>query len=187
TVAVTAGAGCAWASSSNAPFIFVTSGATGTGSGTVTLAVDAATSARVGTVTVAGQTVTVTQSAPAACSYSLSIGSQVSGYPNGGSFPVTVTTSAGCVWTAAANDSWIHVPATPTTGPGTVTFTVDANPGAPRTGTLTIAGQTISFSQSSLCSYTASPTSLNASPNGGSSSVTVAATGGCAWTAATNV
>src|SRR5262249_8860712 len=187
TVTVTTGAGCTWSSSSNAPFIRVTSGNTGTGPGTVTLAVDAATSARVGSVNVAGQTVTVTQSAPSACSYTLSIGSQISGYPNGGSFPVTVTTAAGCVWTAAANESWIHVPATSTAGPGMVTFTVDANPGAPRTGTLTIAGQTITFNQASLCSYTVSPTSLNASPNGGSLSVTVGADGGCAWMAASNV
>jgi Dockerin type I domain/Putative binding domain, N-terminal len=186
SVTVTAAAGCAWSSSSNAPFIHVTSGNTGTGSGTVVLAVDAATSARVGTLNVAGQTVTVSQSAPSACSYTLSIGSQISGYPNGGSFPVTVTTAPGCVWTAAANDSWIHVPATSTAGSGLVTFTVDANLGASRTGTLTIAGQTITFNQTSACSYTVSPTSLNASPNGGSLSATVAADGGCAWTAASN-
>jgi hypothetical protein len=59
-----------------------------------------------------------------------------------------VTTVPTCVWTAVSNASWMSI----TSGPGgidsgTVTFTVAANPGAARTGTLTVGGQTVTVSQ----------------------------------------
>lgn len=65
TVAVTAGAGCAWTAVSNDGFITVTGGAAGTGNGTVsyTVAANTTTSQRVGTITIAGETFTVTQQA----------------------------------------------------------------------------------------------------------------------------
>ena len=52
-------------------------------------------------------------------------------------------------WTATANDSWLHLSAANQSGAGSanVIFTFDANPGATRTGTLTIAGQTLTVTQ----------------------------------------
>lgn len=88
---------------------------------------------------------------PISCTFTLSVGATIDGYPNGGSFPVTVTTSTGCAWTAASAASWIHVIGQGGTGTGTVTLNEDANDsGATRTGVVTIAGRTITFNQTAL-------------------------------------
>jgi len=52
-------------------------------------------------------------------------------------------------WTATANSPWLHLSPAQQSGSGsaTVGFTFDADPGAPRIGTLTIAGQTITVTQ----------------------------------------
>jgi hypothetical protein len=79
-------------------------------------------------------------------------------------------------------------------GNGTVTFTVAANSGAARSGTLTIAGQTFTVSQAAPpppppppCTFTIAPTSQNVTNAGGSGSVAVTASAGtCAWTATAN-
>lgn len=67
-----------------------------------------------------------------------------------GNGSVNVTGPSGPAWTAASNDSWIHVTDPgPGTGNGSVTFTVEVNPGttANRTGSLTIAQQTFTVYQ----------------------------------------
>ncbi len=61
----------------------------------------------------------------------------------------SVALAANSTWTATANDSWLHLSTASQCGIGNayVVFTFDANPGATRTGTLTIAGQTLSVTQ----------------------------------------
>ena len=66
----------------------------------------------------------------------------------GGSGSVTVTTSAGCNWTAVSNDSFITVTSGASgSGNGTVNYSVAANTSVARNGSLTIAGLTHSVSQ----------------------------------------
>jgi hypothetical protein len=67
----------------------------------------------------------------------------------GGTGTVAVTVSAGCAWTAASNVSWITVTAGASgSGNGTVAYSVAANTTGPtRTGTLTIASQTVTVTQ----------------------------------------
>lgn len=62
---------------------------------------------------------------------------------------VSVTAAAGCTWTAKANVTWIRVTAGASgTGPGSVTYSVAKNTAKnARTGTLTIAGQTVTVTQ----------------------------------------
>jgi len=68
--------------------------------------------------------------------------------PNaGGTVTVTVTTTSDCAWTAVSNDSSLTVTPGSGTGNGTVTITAAANSGAPRSATVTIAGQTVTISQ----------------------------------------
>ena len=57
---------------------------------------------------------------------------------------IAVTAGGTCAWTAVSNaPSWITITAGASgTGPGSVSFTVAANTGAARMGTMTIAGQT---------------------------------------------
>jgi hypothetical protein len=62
-----------------------------------------------------------------------------------------------------------------------------ANAGAARSGTLTIAGHTLTVSQGGAsCSYSISPTSGTAAVGGGTGSFNVTAGAGCAWTASSD-
>ena len=67
-----------------------------------------------------------------------------------GTGSISVTTSPGCSWTALANGAFISLTNAAGTGSGVVTFNVTANAGAVRTGTITIAGQTVTVTQSAL-------------------------------------
>lgn len=124
---------------------------------------------------------------PAGCLYSLAPTSMEFGTAGGdGSF--AVTTSDGCDWTVASDETWITVTsAAGGSGPGTVTFQVDANAGADgRTGTITAAAQTFTVIQagsSGACSYTIAPASASYPDSGGSGSISVNADAGCDWTA----
>ncbi len=59
-------------------------------------------------------------------------------------------------WTASSNVSWLHTSASGTSN-GLAAFTFDANPGATRTGTLTIAGQTLTVTQAGATAAAANP------------------------------
>jgi hypothetical protein len=185
---VTTTTGCAWSATSQASWISITSGTSGSGSATVTYSVAANSgAARTGTLTVAGKTVTISQQGQA-CSFSVAPTSVAPGAA-GGAQSASVTTAAGCNWTAASNASWISVTAGASgSGNGTVSYTVAGNSGAAtRTGTLTVAGQTITVTQAGqTCSYTVSPTSVAAAATGGAQSATVTAAAGCSWTAVSN-
>ncbi len=138
---VTTNSGCAWTATSNNAWILITGGANGTGSGAVSYSVQPNTgAARTGTITAAGLTFTINQNA-GSCTYSLN--------PTSASFDsssstgsVTVTAGTGCAWTASSNSSWLQVTAGLSgSGNGSVAYTVSANAGAARNGSLTIAGQ----------------------------------------------
>ncbi len=67
---------------------------------------------------------------------------------SGGNGSVTVIAQAGCNWIATSNASWLTL----TTGAngygnGTVSYTVAANAGAARTGTLVVADQIVNITQ----------------------------------------
>lgn len=81
------------------------------------------------------------------CGYSISPPSQ--GFPSGGgSNLVAVATS--CAWTAVSNDAWITITSGSNgNGNGSVDYSVGVNPGAPRMGTMTIAGNTFTVIQGS--------------------------------------
>ncbi len=82
------------------------------------------------------------------CSYSiLPQGPVVS--PLAGQQALTTTATSGCAWTAVSNASWLTiVSGSSGTGNGTVSYSIEANSSlVPRTGTLVIAGQTITVTQ----------------------------------------
>jgi Zn-dependent metalloprotease len=82
-----------------------------------------------------------------ACSFSINPTS-ASFAAAGGSGSVTVTTTAGCNWTAASNNSFITITSGASgSGNGTVNYSVAANTSVARNGSLTIAGLTHSVSQ----------------------------------------
>ena len=190
TVAVATGSGCSWSTTAVPSWITVTN-VSGTGAGTVTLTVQANSgAARSTTLTIAGQSFTVNQ-APAPCSYSIAPESH-SAAAAGGQTAVTVSTATGCTWSTTGLPSWI----TFTTGNGTgsgngsVDLTVQANTGAARSATLTIAGQSFTVSQAEAppaCSYTVTPTTINVDEgqHSGQQALTIAVqtTSQCSWSA----
>jgi hypothetical protein len=74
-------------------------------------------------------------------------------------------------------------------GTGSAVYTVGVNTGTtPRTGTVTIAGQTVTVTQArGGCTYAFTPASASVAGSGATGTVAVAAPTGCAWTAAANV
>jgi uncharacterized protein (TIGR03437 family) len=85
---------------------------------------------------------------PNTCSYTLS-GNTNSFNGSGGAGSITVTATQGCAWSAVTTFPWIHINSSGLsgTGSGTVGYTVDANTGAARSGTVTIAGQSFTITQ----------------------------------------
>ena len=186
SVAVTAGTGCGWTAAGNVPWITVTSGASGTGNGTVQLSVAANTGTdRSGTATIAGRTFTVNQSA--ACTFTVNPETLTPAAAGGATF-VDVTAAATCAWTASTTTPWLTISSGGSgSGNGRVNFSVGANSGPPRTGTLLVAGRTVTVNQSSGCTFALSAPSTTVPQNGGSGSVNVIAGVGCSWTAVSQV
>src|SRR6185436_4484983 len=102
-----------------------------------------------------GATIQVTQ----ACAYTLGSSAQTFG-DAGGSGSVALTTAPGCAWTATSDSGWLTINSGSGTGsgPATVQFTVAGNPGAARTGTLTIGDQSFTVTQAAhSCVFTVTP------------------------------
>jgi M6 family metalloprotease-like protein len=131
--------------------------------------------------------VVIKKTVSASCTYSISPTSQ-SFASAGGTGTVSIAAASGCSWTAASNAGWISITSGASgAGNGTVGYAVQANTGAARSGTLTIAGGTFSVSQAGAsCSYSISPASANVGAGGGSGSFAVSSVAGCAWSASSD-
>jgi hypothetical protein len=135
--------------------------------------------------------------AQSTCSYAIAPQSVVVD-PSGGVGQVTVTGNpGGCAgsWTATSNVSWITITSGSSgSGSGTTTLSYAvASTSSPRTGSITIAGQTFSVTQAgpanNSCNYVLSAQSAFANGVGGSGSVTVTGSpSGCngSWSASSN-
>ncbi len=121
------------------------------------------------------------------CTYSLTPSSPQSVGAAASTLNVTVTTPAGCAWTAASNSAFLTVTGgTSGNQTGTVNISIAANTGAARSGTLTIAGQTYTINQpdgTQPCTYTLNPTSASVSNAAGGGSFGVSTQAGCQWSA----
>lgn len=180
SVSVVMPTGCSWMAASNAAWITITSGGSGSGSGPVAYSVAANTGpARTGTITVAGQTFTITQAS--GCAFAISPATQSFSAPAGTGL-ITVTTVAGCSWTAASNAAWISITSGGSgMGSGSVSYSVAANTGPARSGTITVAGQTFNVTQASGCASIAlSPATLVAGIIGQPYNQSLSASGGIA-------
>jgi hypothetical protein len=123
---------------------------------------------------------------PAACSYTILPTS--ASLPNGGGTgTIAITAPAGCSWTATSSAGWLVVTSGDRgAGNGTVTYSVDRNSSAGvRSAVLAIGDQTFAVTQAgeAPCSYAISPASRSLGSDGGTGSVAVTASSGCAWTA----
>ncbi|MDX2042925.1 MAG: proprotein convertase P-domain-containing protein [Acidobacteriota bacterium] len=118
------------------------------------------------------------------CAYSV-VANNTAFAASGGAGTINVETSAACGWTAISNSSFITINSgSVASGAGTVNFTVAPTIGAARTGTITVAGQTVTISQNfgNGCAYALTPATRNFPANGGSGNFTVTAASECEWT-----
>jgi len=198
-VSVSVNSDCAWTATSDVSWITLAAPVSGSGNGTVNFTVAPNSGAdRTGNVVIAGQRSMITQSAVAtSCSYTIAPTSQNVAATGGTGTPVMVTTTSACRWTASSNASWITITSGATgTGNASVGFTVAANTGAARTGTLTIATRAFTVNQAAAgapppppppsCSYSISPGTTKIGRPGGAGAITVSASSGCTWTASSN-
>lgn len=168
------------------------------GAGSSTLTLTAASQLAAGaynniTITAKGggltQTVPLAVTVAPKCSYTLNPASAEQ--PSAAaSYTVTVTASAGCSWTAASNTSWISITEGGAgTASGQLIYSLTANTGAARTGTLTIAGATFQVLQDAPSSnFSLSPASASVGSSGGNLTVVLTApTSKGTWTAKSNV
>lgn len=126
------------------------------------------------------------------CSYSLSVTSQ--NVPaDGGSFSLTATSPNSCSWAASTSTPWITLGATSGSSPGTITYTVVANPTiSTRTGTIHVSwnggAADVTITQSGApCSFALNPQSGSVPAAGGNGSFTVTPSDpACGWTAASD-
>jgi hypothetical protein len=140
TVAVTAPSTCSWTANSNDPWVTLTSGAQGQGNGAVSYSVQSngATTPRQGSLTIAGLNIAVSQE-PSLCTYSITP-TQTSVSAAASTGAVAVTAPSGCVWTATSNVPWAAITSGASgTGDGVIAYSVAANSGTARQGSLTIA------------------------------------------------
>jgi uncharacterized protein YkwD len=93
------------------------------------------------------------------CAYSLDHSNR-SFAATGGSDAIQLSAGSGCAWMASSNANWISISSNPSgSGTGTVTYNVAANSSdQPRTGSVTIEGQTFTVTQAGIPS-SAVPTS----------------------------
>ena len=98
----------------------------------------------------------------------------------GGRSSVTVTTQTGCAWSGTPNVPWISNVTSFGVGSGTANYTVAPNTGAARTGTATIAGQTLTIMEAAGPSDTTPPFGSFDTPTDNTNNV-VGAVGVTGW------
>jgi hypothetical protein len=189
-LSVTTQPGCTWTYASNSIWaIAVNSGNTFIGPGSATLSVGANTSAatRTAIVTIGGISVTINQlGLPCKATF----GTPGSYFPAGsGTYSLWISAPDGCSWTASVSSPFLHLPAPgPIVGSGMLTFSVDANTGPYRTGTVSIGESLYLVSQiGSPCAATLPALSSWFPGTAGTYSITISVPPGCPWMLGTNV
>ena len=181
---------CPWTASTNAGWVTLTTpNGTGPGSLSYRVSTNTTTVSRTATITVGGQTHTITQSGAApACSYELAPASRTVA-ASGATATVTLTTTAGCTWTAVSSEGWLSVASSSAAGSGPAEITYTAAPNtttSSRTATITVAGKVHTVTQSAAtpaCTYDVAPPSRTVASTGITTTVALTTAAGCSWTA----
>lgn len=95
---------------------------------------------------------------------------------------VNVVAPSGCAWNASSQSGWLTV-SSQGTGTGAADVLATPNTGVTRTGSVTVAGQSITIEQAPQgCAYTVTPSPLPAqSSAGGNVALNIATATGCPW------
>jgi len=125
-------------------------------------------------------------SAPTAAKCQIEISGQPPSFPaTGGSGSIAVTATRDCTWSASADASWVALATKTGQGPGSLAFTVAANPApSTRSGAIVVESARVAVSQAAApCRYGLSRSQDTVDSTGGRLSVDVTALAGCTWTA----
>ena len=178
---------CAWTAASSADWVVLTSASNGQGRGSIAyrVAANPDSSPRRATIDVNDVKAAINQEAT--CRYTVAPLATGIGTA-GGSIAVDVQTNASCEWTAVSEAAWIRINAgAKGKGAAAVALAVDASTGAARSGTVRVAGQTVTVTQSAEpCTYQITPAGGSIAASGGTIAATVSAAGHCPWTAVAN-
>lgn len=191
SLSVTAPAGCSWSASSAESWITITS-TTGSGPGWVGFGLaQNAGSARTGRITVGGVAVNITQSGVSTTCQAGVTPTVVNLSGSAASDSVAVTAPAGCGWSASSPVAWLSITTTTGSGAGWASFRADANPSSSaRSAAVTIAGQSVTFTQAgrgSACATTVGSTAVQVGSALTTTSIAVTAPHNCTWTGASGV
>jgi hypothetical protein len=178
---------CQWTLSKDAAWLSVEEPLQGQGAGTrrIWAAANEDTPARSAMISLADQKVVLTQPGQGDCAYQITPTNAV--LPRAGrTADVSVTTTAGCRWTATTDAPWLHLGAASASGSGRLSYHADANPGTGRDGFRSTqvkirwqaptAGQNVFVTQGGTCGVVASMKSGPGSQTG--DTLTVGAAGG---------
>jgi Protein of unknown function (DUF1566)/Bacterial Ig-like domain/Putative binding domain, N-terminal len=166
----TSSSSCTWSASSDQSWVHGITPSSGTSGATLIYTVDPNTStqSRSAAITAGQATLTINQTGTSAsCSFSLGTTSASFPADGGTSSPGVglIASNQSCSWTAQSNASFI-INVSPTSGSGdaNISYTVAQNTStSPRSGTLTIAGQTFTVNQAAASAPVQIPniTSIN--------------------------
>jgi hypothetical protein len=184
TVEISTARECSWIVQSEAPWIVPEADARGQGDGSArfTIAANADPASRAAALSVSDSRMQISQEGQP-CEFRLS-STHETVEASGGQLTVSVeTSSARCSWSTAGDVPWLTITgAASRTGSGAVVLQVAPASAAPRSGTVTIAGQAVTIDQVS-CTANPGTTALIVNPSGGRLEVPVLAPSGCAWSA----
>ena len=127
------------------------------------------------------------QSSTSACLFTIAPPAQA--FPAaGGTGSFQINTPTGCDWSVSTANSFLTIDSAPGgTNNGVVNFTVAANTGGARTGSITVSDgfntRLFQIQQGSGCPTSLAQTTLSFNAAGGSGSVAVSAGANCAWQA----
>ena len=115
------------------------------------------------------------------------------GEPLNGGVNATFTVAKGCTYTGVSNPGWIHVWSGNLSNGNNVSqvaYSVDANTGGARQGSIMLTGGNTSASfqvnQDNGCTYSLASTSQSATAAGGSFSIGITSGSGCTWAASSS-
>ncbi len=176
---------------------FSASGIASPGSGGVTLELAAAATMTPGTfsLSIGATGGGLSAKAPVAvtvlpnCQYSLSAAS-VGESAGAGTYSAAVTVQSGCAWAANTSTSWITLASGSSgSGSGKFGYTLAANTGSQRAGSITVAGLSLVVTQAAATAvFSLKSTSANVPASGGTAAVSVSATpSNATWAATSNV
>ncbi|MEP7341139.1 MAG: putative Ig domain-containing protein, partial [Acidobacteriota bacterium] len=116
------------------------------------------------------------------CTFSLNPTSQNIGAAGGSSNTALTASAANCAWTVQSNAAWLTPSIFSGNGSASIGYVVAPNVGAQRTGTMTIAGQTLTVTQAAFACpvITVNPASLPVGIQGAAYNQSLTASGGTA-------